>query len=133
MEYVNFGTAGVQVSRLAFGLGFRGQPDEAEAQRVIEHAFELGINLIDCANWYGPMDDRANQGRSEVVLGRALKGKRDNVVITTKVAAPTGSGPNDEGLSRYHIMREVEQSLKRLDTDHVDVYLVHRFDELTPL
>ena len=133
MEYVNFGTAGVQVSKLAFGLGFRGQPDEAEAQRVIEHAFELGINLIDCANWYGPMDDRANQGRSEVILGRALKGKRDNVVITTKVAAPTGSGPNDEGLSRYHIMREVERSLKRLDTDHVDVYLVHRFDELTPL
>ncbi len=133
MEYVNFGTAGIQVSRLAFGLGFRGQPDEAEAQRVIEHAFELGINLIDCANWYGPMDNRANQGRSEVILGRALKGKRDNVVITTKVAAPTGAGPNDEGLSRYHIMREVERSLKRLDTDHVDIYLVHRFDELTPL
>ena len=133
MEYVNFGTAGIQVSRLALGLGFRGQPDETEAQRVIEHAFELGINLIDCANWYGPMDDRANQGRSEVILGRALKGKRDNVVITTKVAAPTGSGPNDEGLSRYHIMREVERSLKRLDTDHIDIYLVHRFDELTPL
>ena len=133
MEYVNFGNAGVKVSQLAFGLGLRGQPDELEAQRVIEHAFELGINFIDCANLYGPNDDRANIGQSEVVLGKALKGKRDNVVITTKVAAAIGSGPNDEGLSRYHVMREVERSLKRLDTDYIDIYLVHCFDQFTPL
>ena len=133
MEYVNFGNAGVKVSQLAFGLGLRGQPDELEAQRVIEHAFELGINFIDCANLYGPNDDRANIGQSEVVLGKALKGKRDNVVITTKVAASIGSGPNDEGLSRYHVMREVERSLKRLDTDYIDIYLVHCFDQFTPL
>ena len=133
MEYVNFGNAGVQVSRLALGLGFRGQGDEAEAQRVIEHTIDQGINLIDCANVYGTMDDRANIGRSEVILGKALKGKRDDVVITSKVASPIGDGPNDQGLSRYHIMREVEKSLTRLDTDHIDVYLVHTFDELTPL
>ena len=133
MEYVNFGKAGVQVSRLALGLGFRGQGDEAEAQRVIEHTIAQGINLIDCANVYGTMDDRANIGRSEVILGKALKGKRDDVVITSKVASPIDDGPNDQGLSRYHIMREVEKSLTRLDTDHIDVYLVHTFDELTPL
>lgn len=133
MEYVNFGKAGVQVSQLALGLGFRGQGDEAEAQRVIEHTIDQGINLIDCANVYGTMDDRANIGRSEVILGKALKGKRDDVVITSKVASPMGDGPNDDGLSRYHIMREVENSLTRLDTDHIDVYLVHTFDESTPL
>ncbi|MCZ6678878.1 MAG: aldo/keto reductase [Candidatus Poribacteria bacterium] len=133
MEYVNFGKAGVQVSRLALGLGFRGQPDEAEAQRVIEHAIDSGINLIDCANIYALMDDRAKNGLSEIVLGRAIKKRRDNVVITSKVAGPMTPGPNGEGLSRYHIMREVEKSLKRIDTDHIDIYLVHRFDELTPL
>ena len=133
MGYVNFGKAGVQVSQLALGLGFRGQGDEAEAQRVIEHTIDQGINLIDCANVYGTMDDRANIGRSEVILGKALKGKRDDVVITSKVASQIGDGPNDIGLSRYHIMREVEKSLTRLDTDHIDVYLVHMFDESTPL
>ena len=133
MEYVNFGKAGIKVSRLAFGLGFRGQSDESEAQKVIEHALGLGLNLIDCANVYGPTDDRANIGRSEVILGRALKGKRDDVVITSKVASAIAPGPNDQGLSRYHIMRELERSLMRLDTDHIDVYLVHSFDELAPL
>lgn len=133
MDYVNFGSAGVKVSRLALGLGFRGQEDEAEAQKVIERALDLGVNLIDCANIYGPMDDRANIGRSEVILGKALKGKRDEVVITSKVAGAIGPGPNDRGLSRYHIMREVERSLTRLNTDHIDVYLVHTFDDSTPL
>lgn len=133
MDYINFGSAGVKVSRLALGLGLRGQADESAAQRLVEHAIDQGINLIDCANVYGPMDDRANIGRSEVVLGRALKGKRDDVVITSKVYGRIGPGPNDTGLSRYHILREVERSLKRLDTDHIDVYLVHAFDGATPL
>ena len=133
MEYVNFGAAGVKVSRLALGLGLRGQADEAAAQRLIEHAIDQGINLIDCANVYGPMDDRANIGRSEVVLGRAIKGRRDDVVITSKVHGRIGPGPNDAGLSRYHILREVERTLKRLDTDHIDVYLVHGFDQGAPL
>lgn len=132
MDYVNFGAAGVKVSPLALGLGLRGQADEAAAQRLIEHAIAQGINLIDCANIYGPKDDRANIGQSEIVLGRALKGKRDDVVITSKVASAVGKGPNDRGLSRFHMMREVERSLKRLDTDHIDVYLVHVYDPTTP-
>ncbi|MEZ4728095.1 MAG: aldo/keto reductase [Caldilineaceae bacterium] len=132
MDYVNFGAAGVKVSPLALGLGLRGQADEAAAQRLIEHAIAQGINLIDCANIYGPKDDRANIGQSEIVLGRALKGKRDDVVITSKVASAVGKGPNDRGLSRFHIMREVERSLQRLDSDHIDVYLVHVYDSTTP-
>ena len=132
MDYVNFGKAGLKVSPLALGLGFRGQGDERAAQRVIEHAIDVGINLIDCANIYGPMDDRANIGRSEVILGKAIRGKRDDVVITSKVFSNIGPGPNDAGLSRYHIMREVERSLSRLRTDHIDVYLIHAFDVGTP-
>lgn len=133
MQYVNFGKAGIKVSRLALGLGFRGQADEAEAQRTIEHAIDQGINLIDCANVYGPLDRRESAGRSEVILGKVLKGRRDDVVITSKVASPTGDGPNDGGLSRVHIIREVERSLTRLGTDHIDIYLAHVFDDSTPL
>ncbi len=133
MEYVNFGSAGVKVSRLALGLGLRGQGDENAAQRLVEHAIDQGINLLDCANIYGPMDDRANIGRSEIVLGKAIKGKRDQVVITSKVASAVGPGPNDRGLSRYHILRELEGTLRRLQTDHIDVYLVHSYDSSTPL
>ncbi|MBX2999030.1 MAG: aldo/keto reductase [Caldilineaceae bacterium] len=133
MDYINFGAAGVKVSRLALGLGLRGQSDEAVAARLIDRAIDAGLNLIDCANIYGPMDDRANIGRSEIVLGKVIKGKRDDLVITSKVASAVGPGPNDRGLSRFHILREVERSLQRLDTDRIDVYLVHVFDETTPL
>ena len=133
MEYVNFGTAGIKVSRLALGLGLRGQSDEAAAERLINTALDCGINLIDCANVYGLMDDRAYAGRSEVILGRAIKGRRDAVVITSKVCSAVGKGPNDSGGSRFHIMREVERSLQRLDTDRIDVYLLHAFDPATPL
>ena len=132
MDYINFGKSGLKVSPLALGLGLRGQGDEREAQRVIEHAIDAGINLIDCANIYGPMDDRANIGRSEVILGKAIRGRRDDVVITSKVFSNIGPGPNDAGLSRYHIMREVERSLSRLRTEHIDVYLIHAFDVGTP-
>ena len=133
MEYVNFGRAGLKISRVALGLGFRGVSDVASGQRIIERAIDLGINLIDCANSYCLTDTHDNAGQSETILGRALRGKRDNVVITSKVWSNIGPGPNDQGLSRYHIMREVERSLKRLNTDHIDVYLVHNFDESTPL
>lgn len=133
MEYVNFGKAGVKVSPLALGLGFRRQSDSVAAQSVIEHAIDLGINFIDCANVYSVGTDQDGIIRSETVLGKALRGKRDDVVITTKAASPIGSGPNDAGLSRYHIMREVDRSLTRLNTDHIDIYLVHVFDESTPL
>jgi len=132
IEYVNFGTAGVKVSRMALGLGFRGQFDEDEAERVILTALDSGINLIDCANVYGFMDDqRNNGGSSEKVLGKALKDRRDDVVITSKVFSPIGDGPNDRGASRFHIMREVERSLARLDTDHIDVYLFHGVSDMS--
>ncbi|HLZ09937.1 MAG TPA: aldo/keto reductase, partial [Chloroflexota bacterium] len=133
MQYVKFGRAGVKVSRLALGLGLRGQRDEIVAERLIRRALDSGVNLIDCANIYGLADDRNFAGKSEIILGRAVKGRRDDVVITSKVFGSVGPLPNDQGASRYHIMREVERSLKRLDTDHIDVYLLHGFDSATPL
>lgn len=133
MQYVNFGSAGVKVSRIALGLGMRGQNDAAAATRTILAAIDAGINLLDCANVYGLMDDRANVGRSEEILGRAIKGKRDDLVITSKVFSPMGKGVNDRGASRYSILREAERSLRRLDTDRIDVYLLHSFDPGTPL
>ena len=133
MDYTNFGSAGVKVSPIALGLGLRGQADESVAQNLVEHAIESGITLIDCANIYGPMDDRANIGRSEVVVGKALAGKRDRVVLTSKVCSRIGSDPNDSGTSAFHIHREIENSLRRLNTDHLDVYLLHSYDPTTPL
>ena len=122
MEYVRFGSTGLKVSQLAFGMVFREQSDDRAAQRVVEAAIDRGINFIDCANTYGPTDDRSSgPRRSEEILARAIKGKRDDLVITSKVDESVGSGPNDSGLSRYHIMREVERSLIRLGTDHIDI------------
>ncbi|MGY8823800.1 MAG: aldo/keto reductase [Candidatus Latescibacterota bacterium] len=133
MEYVSFGRSGLKVSRLAFGLGFRGQSDATIAERTIERAVELGINFIDCANVYGLEDDRAHIGTSEQILARVLKRHRDDLVISSKVCSRIGPGPNDAGLSRYHIMREIDRTLARLDTDHVDVYILHSWDATTPL
>ncbi len=133
MDYVNFGSAGLKVSPLALGLGLRGQDNPADAQHMIEHALDQGINLIDCANVYGTLDVPESAGQSEVILGKVLKGRRDDIVITSKVASRMGPGPNDAGLSRFHIMRAVENSLQRLETDYIDVYLVHVFDDDTPL
>ena len=130
MEYVNFGKAGVKVSPLALGLGFRRQSDPIAVQRVIEHAIDLGINFIDFANVYSVGTDQDKIVHSETVLGKALQGKRDDVVITTKAASSVGSGPNDVGLSRYHIMREVDRSLTRLNTDRIDVYLEYGIQEV---
>ena len=126
MEYRNLGKAGVKVSRICLGTAFRGLGDEKTCTRVIERAMDLGCNFIDCANYYG-------RGRSETILGKALKGKRDDIVLTTKVQSAMGDGANDRGLSRFHIMREVERSLMRLQTDHIDIYLLHHFDAETPL
>lgn len=135
MEYVNFGSAGVKVSPIALGLGLRGQSSAQEAQRLIEHAIACGINLIDCANVYNLLDGHHGHrpGEAETILARVLKTKRDDVVITSKVTSAIGPGPNDSGFSRYHIMREVERSLRRLETDHIDVYILHQFDRNTPL
>ncbi|MSR81386.1 MAG: aldo/keto reductase [Candidatus Latescibacteria bacterium] len=132
MEYRKLGRAGVKVSRICLGTAFRafwnGQSDEATSIKVIEKAVELGCNFIDCANYYFA-------GRCEEVLGKAVAalGNRDDLVITSKAWSPIGEGPNDRGLSRFHIMREVERSLKRLGMDHIDLYLLHHWDADTPL
>jgi aryl-alcohol dehydrogenase-like predicted oxidoreductase len=126
MEYRRLGRAGVKVSAICLGAGVRGPLDEARFVRTIHHAIDRGCNFIDCGNTYG-------QGRSETLLGQAIKGRRDDLVITSKVFSPVGPGPNDRGLSRYHILREVERSLTKLQTDHLDVYYLHRVDPETGL
>jgi aryl-alcohol dehydrogenase-like predicted oxidoreductase len=131
-KYVNLGNSGLKVSRLALGLGFRGTSDPKEAGHTVSAAIDSGINFFDCSNIYGLRGD-PKQGRSEEILGRAIKGRREDLVITSKVASPIGEGPNDRGASRYHIMREVERSLKYIGTDHLDIYLLHEFDPSTPL
>ena len=134
MQYVNFGSAGVKVSRVALGLGLRGQGDEKGARNLVAAALDQGVNLFDCANIYGLNDDRRRRGTSEMLLGKALHGgRRDDVVITSKVRGAVGDGPNDDGLSRYHILREVERSLRRLNTDRIDLYLIHGVDETAPM
>ena len=133
MEYVNFGHSGLKVSRLAYGLGLRGQDNLDEAERAIERGIELGINFIDCANVYGLGDAYETRGTSEQLLARVLKRHREDLVVTSKVASRIGEGPNDAGLSRYHIMREIDRTLARLQTDHVDIYILHVYDEETPL
>ena len=133
MEYLELGRSGLKVSRLACGLGFRGQEDAGEAERAIERAVELGINFIDCANVYGLGDEHKVRGTSEQILARVLRRHRDDLVVTSKVAGPIGEGPNDGGLSRYHILREIDRTLTRLETDHIDIYILHAYDDRTPL
>ncbi|MGY8824185.1 MAG: aldo/keto reductase [Candidatus Latescibacterota bacterium] len=132
MDYVKLGRSGLRVSRLCLGTAFRGywngHTDAETAMQTIYKAVEGGINFIDCANYYF-------QGRCEDLLGKAIKemGNRDDLVLTTKVWSQIGEGPNDRGLSRFHIMREIERSLKRLQVEYIDVYLLHNFDADTPL
>ena len=135
MDYVNLGRSGLNVSRLCLGCMTYGSPNwrawvlGEEASRVlIKRALELGINFFDTADMY-------SKGASEEVLGRAIKdfAKRDDIVIATKVNFPMTDAPNDRGLSRKHIMAAIDASLKRLGTDYVDLYQIHRFDETTPI
>ncbi len=130
-QYVNFGTSSLKVSKVALGLGFRGQNDEKEATKTINTAIDKGINLIDCANVYGYMDDRKNIGSSEKLLSKIIKNKRNDLVITSKVASPMGNGPNDKGVSAYHIINQVEKSLQRLSTDRIDIYIFHVFESIS--
>lgn len=125
MEYRNLGTAGVKVSKVCLGTAFRGQEDERVCIEVVQRALDLGCNFIDTA-LYG-------QGRSEQVVGKAIKGRREDVVLTTKIFGTLGSSPNHVGLSRVNLLRGIEASLQRLQTDYVDLYLLHRFDPGTPL
>ena len=127
MDYVTLGRCGVKVSRLCLGtMMFGGATDEAESTRIIHRALDAGVNFVDTANMY-------NAGESERVTGRALQGRRDQVVLATKARNPMGDGPNDQGLSRVHLIRECENSLRRLGTDYIDVYYLHAPDWTTPL
>ena len=127
MDYLNLGKSGVKVSRIAMGgLTLGREADEAESQRMVDMAYDHGINFFDVANSY-------SKGRSEEVLGKCLGKKRNSVVLATKVFNPMGDGPNDRGGSRYHIVRAVEESLRRLKTDRIDLYQLHRYDREVPL
>jgi len=135
MEYVNLGTTGLKVSRICFGTMTYGDPQwrdwvlpEEKSRPIIQRAVELGINFFDTADMY-------SLGASEEVLGRAIRDfvDRKDVVIATKVYWPTGDGPNDRGLSRKHILDSIDASLRRLGTDYVDVYYIHRWDYETPI
>jgi 1-deoxyxylulose-5-phosphate synthase len=129
MNYRLFGRTGVKVAPLALGaMNFGNPTSEAESTRIIECALDAGINLIDTANSY-------NSGESEAVIGRILTttGRRHEVFLATKGFNPTGPGPNDRGNSRLHLMRACEDSLRRLQTDHIDLYQIHRPDPNTPV
>ncbi len=127
MEYVLLGNTGVEVSRLGLGtMTIGGDLDEAASQGMLTKARDAGINLIDTANVY-------NQGRSEEILGRLLADCRDEVILATKAYFPTGKDVNARGSSRYHLVRAVEASLRRLRTDRIDIFYLHRFDDKTRL
>ena len=136
MDYRQFGRSGLKVPVLSFGTGtfggtnefFQrwGQTDVAEASRMVDLCLDSGVNFFDTADIY-------SQGASEEILGQALKGRRGRVLISTKATFPAGDGPNEMGSSRHHLVRACEASLRRLGTDHIDVYFMHGFDALTPV
>ncbi|HEX7974419.1 MAG TPA: aldo/keto reductase [Anaerolineales bacterium] len=135
MQYVNLGRTGLKVSRICLGMMTYGTPEwrpwvltEEQGRPIIQRALEMGINFIDTADMY-------SRGLSEEILGRALRDftRRDEVVVATKVFYPTGPGPNQRGLSRLHILQSIDASLRRLGTDYVDLYQIHRLDPDTPI
>ncbi len=135
MQYRRLGRSGLFVSSLTLGTmtfggrgGFSkvGATDVAGAKRQVEMCLDAGVNLFDTANIY-------SGGESEEILGEAISGRRDDLLLATKVRMPVGEGPNDTGLSRHHIIRQCEESLRRLGTDYIDLYQVHEWDGLTPL
>jgi aryl-alcohol dehydrogenase-like predicted oxidoreductase len=136
MEHRQLGKSGLKVPVLSLGTAtfaghgefFQkwGETDAKEATRLIDICLEHGVNFFDTANVY-------SQGGSEEVLGKAIKGRRDDVLISTKATFGMGDGPNDAGSSRHHIIKAAEASLKRLGTDYIDVYFMHGFDALTPV
>ncbi len=127
MQYTTLGRTGVQVSKLCFGtMSFGGDADESTSAAMFARCREAGINFFDCANIY-------SQGLAEKILGRLIKDCRDELVITSKVGVSTGDDPNGRGLSRHNIMLAVEDSLRRLGTDRLDVYFCHIFDAETPI
>jgi len=136
MEFRQLGNSGLKVPVLSFGTatfggtgeffkGF-GQTDVEEATRMVAICLEAGLNMFDSADGY-------SAGRSEEVLGEAIKGRRDQVLISTKATFATGPGPNDVGSSRHHLIQSCEASLRRLGTDYIDLYQMHAFDAITPV
>ena len=135
MEYRKLGRSGLRVSTMTLGTmtfggkgGFANVGDSGvdEARRLVDLCLDRGVNMIDTADVY-------SQGASEEIVGQAVKGRRDDVLLATKVRMPMGDGPNDAGLSREHIVRGCEDSLRRLGVDHIDLYQVHAWDGQTPL
>lgn len=131
MQYTRLGSTGLKVSRICLGTLSFGNSSEwtleiDRARPIVKRALDLGINFFDTANMY-------SQGRSEEIVGELLSDVRDDIVIATKVRGNVGDGVNDSGLSRYHILREAERSLKRLKTDRIDLYQIHRWDYETPI
>ena len=136
MDYRRLGESGLKVPVLTFGTGTFGGSGEffgawgeteiAEATRLVDICLEAGLTMFDSADVY-------SSGRAEEVLGQAVKGRRDEVLISTKATFPTGSGPNDMGSSRFHLTRAVEAALRRLGTDHIDLFQLHGFDAQTPV
>lgn len=136
MEHRQLGRSGLSVPVLSLGTGtfggsndfFKkwGQTDVAEARRMVDVCLEAGLNFFDTADIY-------SDGASEEILGEAIAGRRHDVLISTKATFATGSGPNEVGSSRHHLVRACEASLRRLKTDHIDVYFMHAFDALTPI
>ena len=127
MQYRNLGSSGLKVSAIGLGTNqFGGKVDLQTTRDIIAAALEAGVNFIDTADIY-------QEGRSEEFIGQALAGKRSGVLLATKVYGEVGEGPNDRGASRHHIMQGVEDSLRRLQTDSVDLYQIHVWDEDTPI
>ena len=135
MEYRQLGRSGLRVSTLTLGtatfggggaLGLWGNTDVAGARRLIDLCLDAGINMLDTADMY-------SAGRSEEIVGEALQGRRDRMLVATKARRPMGDGPNSGGLSRHHLIAACEASLRRLRVDHIDLYLMHGWDGQTPL
>ena len=136
MEYRQLGASGLKVPALTLGTGtfgggnefFKawGGSDVAEATRLVDICLEAGLTMFDSADVY-------SAGLAEEILGQAIKGRRDRLLISTKGSFPRGTGPNDQGSSRHHLTRAVEASLRRLGTDYIDLYQLHGFDALTPV
>jgi aryl-alcohol dehydrogenase-like predicted oxidoreductase len=127
MDYRNLGKSGLKVSRICMGTNnFGGQINEEASIKIVNRALDCGINVVDTANVY-------TGGKSEEIIGKAVKGRRDEVIIATKVGFGTSEGPNQTGLSRKHILSQVKHSLNSLQTDFIDIYYLHRFDHETPL
>lgn len=127
MKYKNLGTTGVKVSSLCLGtMTFGDGADKAMCEKMYSLSRDNGINFFDCANVYAG-------GESERILGQLISDHREEVLISTKAYYPTGKGINNQGLSRLHLMQELDKSLKRLKTDYIDIYYLHSFDKDTPL